>query len=241
MKLSSATFALVLVFAATERATGFSLTAAVSKKGTQLHAFGSTPTRTAFVHPHLEVSNKKKTLLYGILDDISAESSSVEDDQEKSDNQAYEQLFEDLVFSTRDSKTVIAEQLEACTDTGFVQYLENMETESGDDDERQALRELLGAIDDVVKTSAIEAAAAALAKEEQKEAKRQKLADEANTAPKPKMTNAEVLKRANAIDEAVVSAEVSEDELPPDFIRDAKKEVGLAGFNNKGQLRVGGN
>lgn len=227
--------ALALALFAATPAAGFGLTTTPSYN--HVSVFGTRTTAT-FASPRLS-----KTLLHGILDDISSESSST--DEASTDNDAaYEQLFEDLVFSTRDSRVVIAEQLEACTDAGFVQYLEALEGDSTDDEERQALRDLLDAISDVKATTeaaAVEAAKQAelLAKEEA-----QRLEDEAkaeaNAPEKVRMSTAEVLKKANEIDAAMVTAEASDDELPDDFMRDAKATVGLTEFNNKGQMRVGG-
>mmetsp|Transcript_21482 Transcript_21482/g.35565 ORF Transcript_21482/g.35565 Transcript_21482/m.35565 type:complete len:243 (-) Transcript_21482:68-796(-) len=204
-------------------------------------AFGNTCTKcSTFLYRY-------PVLLHGILDDITA--SSLEDNDSEIDssngnnNQAYERLFEDLVFSTSDSRTVVAEQLEACTDACFVQYLETLQESSTDEEERQALRGLLDVINDVKTTSDAAAAAKLLATEEQQQEKARRLEEQQAKlrADAPtRMSNADVLKKANKIDEAIVTVAASDDDLPDDFMRDAKAEVGLAGFNNKGQMRVGG-
>jgi DNA-binding phage protein len=55
------------------------------------------------------------------------------------------------------------------------------------------------------------------------------------------MSNAEVLKQANAIDQAAMTAVMSDDEKPSDFISDCREVVNLSrGFNSNGQMRVGG-
>ena len=57
-----------------------------------------------------------------------------------------------------------------------------------------------------------------------------------------KTTNADVMKQVAAVDQAIItaSAEATEDEKPDNFMRDAKAVRGLSGFNNKGNMRVGG-
>ena len=55
------------------------------------------------------------------------------------------------------------------------------------------------------------------------------------------MSNVEVLKQANAIDGAVMTNALSDDEKPSDFISDCREVVNLlGGFNNQGRMRVGG-
>ena len=55
------------------------------------------------------------------------------------------------------------------------------------------------------------------------------------------LSNADIIKRANQIDKAVAAAALSDDEKPSDFISDCRDVVNLSrGFNNQGQMRVGG-
>ena len=55
------------------------------------------------------------------------------------------------------------------------------------------------------------------------------------------MSNADVLKQANAIDQAVVASALKDDEKPSNFISDCREVVNLSrGFNDSGQMRVGG-
>jgi hypothetical protein len=130
--------------------------------------------------------------------------------------------------------------LEACSDPGFLQWLKwNME-ESEDDEERQALQDLLEMIDEIV-TEEAEAEQQPVDNENQQEPLQDKgEPGTPETTTITRMSASDILKKANAIDHAVMVAEASEDEQPMDFMRDAKAERGLAGFNNKGQMRVGG-
>ena len=55
------------------------------------------------------------------------------------------------------------------------------------------------------------------------------------------MSNVDVLKQANAIDGAVMTIALSDDEKPSDFISDCREVVNLlGGFNNQGRMQVGG-
>ncbi|CAB9527254.1 expressed unknown protein [Seminavis robusta] len=187
--------------------------------------------------------------LFGILDEINngGASSSSEDDEQ------FDSLFNDLIFCTGDTKAVIADRLESCSDPDFLQWLEwNME-ESEDDEEAQALQDLLEMIDQVATETQANnnnQQAEQERRQEEQAKKQQEMEsqqasdttdnDTGSASATSSMSAADLLKKANAIDQAVMIAEASDDEKPNDFMRDAKAERGLGGFNNKGRMRVGG-
>lgn len=158
----------------------------------------------------------------------------------------YEDLFHSLIFSG-DTRADVALKLEKCTDAKFTEYLQTTLNQSQDEDEKQGLQELMELIAQVVeerklleqqKQEELNAKAAAKVQREKElidEAK--KKAGEAQQI----MSNADVLKQANAINQGVMTSVMSDDEKPSDFISDCREVVNLSGgFNNQGQMRVGG-
>ncbi|VEU39779.1 unnamed protein product [Pseudo-nitzschia multistriata] len=181
--------------------------------------------------------------LFGILDDLMEEENSCEEEEGKNDDdERLERLYHSLIFSG-DVKSEISRRLEACTDPGFSEYLVASSKSTRDRDEQQGLEELIGLIEEVKTTAAMEAAAekeAALAKaEKDKELRTEAEAQTAiNASESKKLTNADLLKKANQIDAAIA---LSDDEKPSDFISDCREVVNLSrGFNDSGQMRVGG-
>jgi hypothetical protein len=213
------------------------------------------------------------TSLFGILDDMMSTTTGDERptattttttteeeeeeiiDSDKEEQQLHHQdLFHALIFSTN-TQADIANQLEACTQPEFLQYLIKSRDQSEDDEERQGLQELLDLIDEVQTSllaskqqedaaalAAAAAAAAAVANLDSTAAT--SLEKEEETPPKKKellISNTEVIKRANQLDQAMVAGAASDDEKPSDFISDCREVVNLSrGFNNQGQMRVGG-
>jgi hypothetical protein len=161
-------------------------------------------------------------------------------------NQEHEDLFYSLILS-EDTPAKILSQLDKCTDASFCEYLTISIDNSNDEEETQGLQELIHLIQEVVNKKAAEqkaqaeiqaeATKAAMDKKEMMETKRK---GEGN-GPSKIMSNAEVLKQANAIDQAAMTAVMSDDEKPSDFISDCREVVNLSrGFNSNGQMRVGG-
>ncbi|CAJ1934564.1 unnamed protein product [Cylindrotheca closterium] len=168
--------------------------------------------------------------------------------------QQYEDLFHSLIFSG-DTRADVARQLEQCTDSKFAEYLQTTLDQSQDEDEKEGLQELMDMIAQVVVeekelkeqqkmeelNSKDEAAKAERQAELEKEANENKVAASISSAAQSSMSNVDVLKQANAIDEAVMTNVMSDDEKPSDFISDCREVVNLSrGFNNKGRMRVGG-
>ena len=188
--------------------------------------------------------------LFGLLDDFENESSNTDTSTtaaaSSNDEGAFQNLFDDLIFATNPASK-IKDKLEAYSDSGFVQYLTSLAKESQDEEERQALQELLDMIDkEQAAVMAMSAQKESLSKTEEPttdiESTEQQPAV-ATTASNRKMSAAEMLKQANAIDRAVTTSVAAEydENRPSDFMTDAKAERGLTGFNNKGRMRVGGN
>eukprot|EP00980_Cylindrotheca_fusiformis_P009625 scaffold2127_cov85-Cylindrotheca_fusiformis.AAC.5 len=182
-------------------------------------------------------------------DGTSATSASDGSPHHSSDNNSeFEELFHSLILSG-DTRASISQQLEECCDEGFMEYLScSMMENSSDEEERQGLQELIHLIEQVQKEkeaaehaqkiendAKMAAAAANLKKQQQQQEENSK-----DRVP-IMMSNADVLKEANAIDQAVMTAVMTDDEKPSDFISDCREVVNLSGgFNNHGRMRVGG-
>eukprot|EP00547_Thalassionema_nitzschioides_P008450 CAMPEP_0194227022 /NCGR_PEP_ID=MMETSP0156-20130528/42646_1 /TAXON_ID=33649 /ORGANISM="Thalassionema nitzschioides, Strain L26-B" /LENGTH=235 /DNA_ID=CAMNT_0038959495 /DNA_START=1 /DNA_END=708 /DNA_ORIENTATION=+ len=198
------------------------------------------------------VREQSATPLYGILDEMNADNngSTAAASGAGSSNDAtasdYEKWFQELIFCTGDSLQFITKRLDDFADPGFLKWLKDSQAKCEDTEEFLAIKDLRTSIDDAMKAKEdAETIQKALdAQKQQQEAERQqRLLDEAAAQQKESnvSSSADILKKANEIDQAVVNAEASEDNQPDDFMRDAKAVCGLGGFNNKGQMRVGGN
>jgi hypothetical protein len=189
--------------------------------------------------------------LFGLLDDMMNEKTNNSDDDvaagtvASAEYKEYEEFFQNLIFSAGDIRNEIADQMDACTKPEFLQYLTTTMESSDDDEERQGYQDLLNMIDEVQNTKAEEDTK----EQEVVEAKRarlQKLEEEAAAASAEfaannNLSDSELVKRANAIDQAFTQAELSDDEKPSDFISDCREVVNLSrSFNNNGKMSVGG-
>ena len=182
--------------------------------------------------------------LYGILDDYEDELATAgdrSDDQLQNDSAAasYGRLFDDLIFGNN-AKALIADKLEDCTDAGFQQFLQDSQTNAEDPEEAQAYQDLVTMIKDVKEELHAKQLAAQAALQERLKQIEEEAAAAATDGSKT--TNEDVMKQAAAVDQAIMtaSAEAAEDEQPDNFMRDAKAVRGLSGFNNQGNMRVGG-
>jgi len=197
---------------------------------------------TFFVH-------QKLPPLSGVLDDMAMESCQSSSDElmdascsnNNSKDGVYEDLLTELIFSTGDTRTDIFNRYETCCDPGFIQWLETSEKLSEDVEEQQALRSLLDMIEDAKREHKLKRKETLenVEKEEEEEALVEEVRD-ASTGSSKQLSTAEVLQKAKEIDQAFMNTEASEEEQPPDFMRDAKATVGLSEFNNHGRMRVGG-
>ena len=208
-----------------------------------------------FMIPTKKQKKQNFVRLYGILDDYDASSSSSSPDdssqQQQETNAEYERLFDDLVFCTGDVKAVIANRLQACTEPGFRQFLQNSQDRADNPEESQALQELVDTIAVVqadVQAATLAAEQAANAAAQAAQERRAQIDADAQAQQAPDVTSplsaADILKKAQAIDQEIITASSAEaaetEQLPDDFMRDAKAVRGLAGFNQKGNMRVGG-
>mmetsp|Transcript_19007 Transcript_19007/g.39049 ORF Transcript_19007/g.39049 Transcript_19007/m.39049 type:complete len:235 (+) Transcript_19007:91-795(+) len=182
------------------------------------------------------------TALFGILDDIMDEENADDGEQNNNDNEQLVDLYHSLIFSG-DLQSAISKRLDECSDPSFLEYLTVSLDSSEDDEERQGLADLIGQIDEVkalvAKKAADEEKQAALAakalSEFEKEAETEAAA---NAVSSKSMSNADILRKANEIDAAIA---LSDEEKPSDFISDCREVVNLSrGFNDSGQMRVGG-
>lgn len=190
------------------------------------------------------VPNQRCVSLFGLLDDFIAEDSSPSQEVDAEVNQENEDLFHALIFAS-DTRADIRAQLTKCTSPTFLAYLKTSKESSNDKEEARGLQELIDLIG-VVEATVNEEQEELLKKElKSQEATLSAQKEEPQDEAKPKNTellsNADVLKQANAIDHAVMTAAMNDDEKPSDFISDCREVVNLSGgFNNQGRMRVGG-
>lgn len=187
-------------------------------------------------------TNRETTIMFGILDDIMDEDASDDEVQDGADvDENKVELYHSLIFSS-DLQSEISKRLDDCTDPTFLEYLSASSESSQDEEERQGLMELMEQIEQVKAETAKaaeeeeKAAIAAKAKKDEEETESEDAEAPAQSA-KP-MSNADILRKASEIDAAIA---LSDDEKPSDFISDCREVVNLSrGFNDSGQMRVGG-
>lgn len=186
--------ALSLLLAA-ETASGF-VASSVSRKNM---AFVSTSNQQQKVR----VQPPSRVVLRGILDEIQGGDYNLMSSIEETDvpmNDAYEVFLGDLVFSTNDPRVDIMNNFELASDPAFIEWLNNKITNSNDPDERLALRDLADMIDDVKTKIEVNRIAEERASKEADEAEAKRMQEaEAQAEEGRKMTNADVLKKATAI------------------------------------------
>lgn len=182
------------------------------------------------------------TKLLGILDDIMEED--VNDGLEQSNDESDEQLVElyhSLIFAS-DLQSEISKRLDECTDPIFLEYLNGSLESSQDEEEKQGLTELLDYIEKVkvekAKKAADDQEKAVMAAKAKEDIEDESEGAEATVKSAAPLSNADILRKANEIDAAIA---LSDDEKPSDFISDCREVVNLSrGFNDSGQMRVGG-
>jgi len=184
-------------------------------------------------------ANKGSIKLLGILDDI-LQGESVDDDSEPNNFESNEQMIElyhSLIFAS-DLRREISSRMDECIESEFSEYLNTLMQSSQDEEERQGIMKLIDQINEVERMMA-EKALIASQEKEGIESESQVAASEEPLTRSPKtMSNADVLRKANEIDAAIA---MSDDEKPSDFISDCREVVNLSrGFNDSGQMRVGG-
>jgi hypothetical protein len=194
----------------------------------------------------MDIARNKKTkretmVLLGILDDIMEEG--IDDDQEgndDSDEQELVELYHSLIFAS-DLQSEISNRLEEFTDPRFLEYLNSLSESSQDEQDREGLTELIDRIDDAkmaMATNAADDQEKALNSAKVREESEKESTSENSTKSSKPLSNADVLRKASEIDAAIA---LSDEEKPSDFISDCREVVNLSrGFNDMGQMRVGG-
>lgn len=190
---------------------------------------------------------KSITALFGILDDMDAGSSSSSND----DDSEYDTLLTDVVFTSGNPKTILQRKIQVYSSDSFLQWLDTKSNTAEDDEERTALQDLLNLIAVVQK----EVEETEQEQNQEKEAMMQQRAKEVEeqtrleeeqqqslegTKSESELSDADLLKKVSDIDGAVMMGSSDDSDKPSDFMTDAKAECGLGGFNNRGQMRVGG-
>jgi len=146
----------------------------------------------------LSGSGKKKGVPMSLDLDDAAAGAKAED--------GYEVLLADIVFSTNDPRMDIIENYDRTCDPAFVGWLKDKFERSRDAEEKAALRDLYDMIQDVKKKVELSAAAEERKKREAEGAEAARVREaEAAAAEGRKLTDADVLMRAAAVDTAGVA------------------------------------
>ena len=170
------------------------------------------------------------TSLYGILEEVAGDAYDLTSGGTDQDgfatgteinmNDAYEMFLAELVFSTNDPRVDIANNMEKCVDEKWIEWLDNKIETSNDPEERVALRDLYDMIFDVKKRLDISKLAEERQAEEEAAAEAARLAAaEAQAEAGKNMSDADVLRKATAIDTAVsLDADAVEDKKKKSFL-----------------------
>ena len=206
MRFSPAALTVALTMAAGATTT----TDAFSFVGGRNHNQQSTRRSTASIPPST-VPTPSRTRLFGILDEVMSDDYNLMDSSNESEikmNDAYEIFLADLIFSTNDPRLDIVENYEQATDPAFLEWMENKVEKSNDPEERLALRDLLEMILDIKKRQELSKLAEERKAKEEADAERARVAEAEQVADEGrKMTNADLLRKANEIDSAKITAE----------------------------------
>mmetsp|Transcript_19452 Transcript_19452/g.21913 ORF Transcript_19452/g.21913 Transcript_19452/m.21913 type:complete len:548 (+) Transcript_19452:291-1934(+) len=153
-----------------------------------------------------------KQPLFGILDEVMGDdynlmgSEVVGDGDSGTSNEqiaAYEIFLGDLVFSTNDPRLDIMENLEQATDLEFLEWMENKADNSDDPEERLALKDLFDMIKDVQRKLQLSKLTEEREAKEAAAAEKERFAvAEAEADAGRQLSNADVLRKAQAIDSA---------------------------------------
>ena len=163
---------------------------------------------TTITVPSYSTNNNNKptanTQLQGILDEVNSDSFNLMnagDETEVQMNEAYEVFLAEMVFSTNDPRVDIMNKIDLCSDPDFLEWLTNKQASSNDPEERLALKDLLDMIQDITTRIQVNQLAEERAAAEQAKAEAERVAEaEAAAEEGRKMTNADILKKAAAID-----------------------------------------
>ena len=209
---------------------GFSLALAILTNGASLS--------TAFVAPiasnnnvAFHVGNKRSTGLFGIMDEVNSDAfnllGNVADEDPKSNamTEAYETFLAQLVFSTNDPRLDIVDNSEKSMDEGFMGFMEDKINSSTDVEEKMALNDLLDMIKDLKQRIEL-SEQQALREEQEKAEQEQKRLEEAErlAAEGRAMTDADVLRKAAAVDNADIMKEMGDVQTESGVAAEAPKK-----------------
>jgi len=147
-------------------------------------------------------SRRSNNRLFGILDEVESGAYDLSSGNENQGteidmNNTFEMFLAELVFSSNNPRIDIVNNLERATDPQWIEWLEQKMANSKDMEEKGALRDLFDMISDVVARMEV---SRLVEEREAAEASSQTVVDV--DVEETKMTNAEVLKQAAAIDGA---------------------------------------
>lgn len=195
------------------------------KLAVALSIWMATPTVSAFGTPprHATAAFVHMAPLYGILDEINSGSfdllsSKGEEPSSSAIEAAYEQFLADLVFSTNDPRVDIVNNFDRCADKEWMDWLDKKVKKSKDPEERVALRDLYEMIIEIqekMKISKLAEERELMEREEQETARSldaQVVAEEGR-----KMSNAEILQKAAAINKAQAGVDATKKEEKKSF------------------------
>jgi hypothetical protein len=185
------------------------------------------PVASAFTTPTFGVNQGSATKstkaiqpLNGILDEVNSDAfdllggSSSGDDDKIPNNiaDAYEAFLAQLIFSTNDPRMDIVENIDLASDPKWLGWLSNKVDTCGDVEEKMALRDLKEMVEDIVKRIELSKAAEERAEAERVQAEQERVAQaEADAESGRSLSDADVLRKAGAVDRAGVDAVIEEE------------------------------
>lgn len=160
-------------------------------------------------HPSSSSSSSGSTILRGLLDEMNSDAynlmSTNSDADDKIDlHNAYEMLLAELVFSTNDPRIDIMNRFDLATDPVFLKWMLEQKIEtSKDPEERLALKDLFDMIMDIKTRVDVNRLQEERLAKEAMEKEQARMADAEVTAETGRtMSNADVIKRAQQIQNA---------------------------------------
>lgn len=195
------------------------------KLAVALSIWMATPTVSAFGTPprHATAAFVRMAPLYGILDEINSGSfdllsSKGEEPSSSAIEAAYEHFLADLVFSTNDPRVDIVNNFDRCADKEWMDWLDKKVKKSKDPEERVALRDLYEMIIEIQEKMKISKLAEERELKEREEQDTARSLDAQVVAEEGrKMSNAEILQKAAAINKAQAGVDATKKEEKKNF------------------------
>lgn len=160
--------------------------------------------------------------IFGILDEIQSDSydlmGSDDSDEQVNMSDAYEMFLADLVFSTNDPRVDIANKMDLAGDPEFMSWLDNKIENSRDPEERMALRDLYDIIVDVQTKLKVNEMVEQRKQEEEQKVEEARISEaEAQAEAGRQMSNADILRKARAIETQMSEEELEEQQKKKNF------------------------